>query len=67
MRHLSNNEKLVSAKYSEWQASLFGAIFVAFGVGVLLQRFVSPWAWLIIILGAVLHGWGMSKMYKRNL
>ena len=66
MIHKSNNDKLVSAKYSEWQASLFGACFIAFGLGVLLHRFIGNFAWLIIVLGVLLHSWGMKKTYERN-
>ncbi len=66
MVHKSNNIKLVSAKYGEWQASLFGACFIAFGLGVLLHRFIGNFAWLIIVLGILLHSWGMKKTYERN-
>lgn len=66
MKHTNNKEQLVSAKYIEWQASLFGAMFVAFGLGVLLHQFFGSWAWAIIIIGAILHSWGMTKTYKRN-
>jgi hypothetical protein len=66
MKHLKNEEKLVSAKYGEWQASLFGACFIAFGLGVLLHRFFGVWGWLIIIVGIILHSWGMKKTYERN-
>ncbi len=66
MKHLKNDEKLVSAKYGEWQASLFGACFIAFGLGVLLHRYFGAWAWLLIVIGVFLHSWGMSKTYKRN-
>lgn len=66
MKHVKNDEKLVSAKYSEWQASLFGACFIAFGLGVLLHRFFGLWAWLAIVVGVLLHGWGMKKTYGRN-
>jgi hypothetical protein len=66
MKHLKSEKKLVSAKYSEWQASLFGACFIAFGLGVLLQRFFGVSAWLIVVVGILLHGWGMNRTYKRN-
>ncbi|MBL8160212.1 hypothetical protein JNJ66_07210 [Candidatus Saccharibacteria bacterium] len=66
MKHGKDNQKLVSAKYSEWQASLFGACLIAFGLGVLLHRFFGVGAWLIIILGVLLHSWGMKKTYERN-
>jgi hypothetical protein len=66
MAHLKNEEKMVRAKYGEWQASLFGACFIAFGLGVLLHRFIGNFAWLVIILGVLLHSWGMKKTYERN-
>lgn len=66
MKHANTEDKLVSAKYGEWQASLFGACFIAFGLGVLLHRFFGVWGWLIIIVGIILHSWGMKKTYERN-
>jgi hypothetical protein len=66
MANHKNSDKLVSAKYGEWQASLFGACFIAFGLGVLLHRFIGNWAWLIIVVGVLLHSWGMTKTYARN-
>lgn len=58
--------KLISAKYSVWQTSLLGACAVAFGLGVLLAGFVSnSWAWAVIILGVLVHGYGMYHMYKK--
>lgn len=67
MKHINKNGKLLSAKYGEWQASLFGACFIAFGLGVLLSSvIVGNVAWAIIIVGVILHSWGMSKIYERN-
>lgn len=66
MKHVDTDEKLVSAKYGEWQASLFGACFIAFGLGVLLNRFFGVWAWLVIVIGIALHSWGMIRTYRRN-
>lgn len=66
MKHKNENTKLISAKYGEWQASLFGACFIAFGLGVLTAGFVGNWAWLIIAIGVIMHSWGMQKTYKRN-
>ena len=57
--------KLISAQYSIWQASLFGASAIAFGLGVLLAGYVdSSWAWALIILGVLVHGYGMYRMYN---
>lgn len=66
MKAMKKEGKLVSAKYGEWQASLFGACFIAFGLGILVQQFIGRWAWLIILVGIGLHSWGMSKTYARN-
>lgn len=60
-------ENLVVAKYGEWQASLWGACFIAFALGVLLNKYfggILPWA--IIIAGVALHAWGMRRTNKRN-
>lgn len=56
----------ITAKYGEWQASLFGACFIAFGLGVLLSRYFDNFIWVVILIGILLHGWGMSKVYKMN-
>lgn len=59
--------KLISAKYSVWQASLFGASLIAFGLGVLLASHINDkLAWGIVLLGVMFHGWGMYNMYKRK-
>jgi len=59
-------DKLTKAKYIEWQASLFGACFVAFGLGVLFASYFNPYALIIILVGIVLHSWGMYKIHQRN-
>ena len=59
-------DTLTKAKYIEWQASLFGAIFVAFGVGALWGSYFMKYIYLIIIAGIVLHSWGMYKTHMRN-
>lgn len=63
---MKSKDGLVSAKYVEWQASLFGACFIAFGLGVLLERYFTIWAWMIILVGILLHAWGMTNTYRRN-
>jgi hypothetical protein len=57
---------LTKAKYSEWQASLWGACFIAFGLGVLLAQYFRVIALVIVAVGIALHGWGMYKMHQRN-
>ena len=59
-------EKLTKAKYIEWEASLFGASFIAFGLGVLFASYVSSYALFIILIGIIMHSWGMYKMHQRN-
>ena len=62
-----NEENLVVAKYGEWQASLWGACFIAFALGVLLHKYfdgILPW--VIILVGVGLHAWGMQRTNKRN-
>lgn len=59
-------EKLTKAKYLEWQASLFGACFVAFGLGAFLSNYLKAWIAPLIIIGVVIHGWGMYRIHKRN-
>lgn len=60
------NEKLTKAKYIEWQASLWGACFIAFGLGALFNNFFSSWAPIIILVGVPLHAVGMYRIHKRN-
>ncbi len=59
-------EKVMKAKYSEWQASLWGACFIAFGLGVLLAQYGQRLAIVAILLGVGMHGWGMYKIHQRN-
>ena len=63
---MNNKEKLTKAKYAEWQASLFGACVIAFGLGVLLSEWFGSIAPVLILIGIVLHAWGMYKMNQRN-
>jgi hypothetical protein len=60
-------EKLTKAKYGEWQASLWGACFIAFGLGALLYQFFPQMLLYVVILaGIILHSWGMYKIHQRN-
>jgi len=58
--------KLTKATYGEWQASLFGASFIAFGLGVLLAGYLAWLAIPALIIGIVMHGWGMYRIHQRN-
>lgn len=60
-------EKLTKAKYIEWQASLFGACFIAFGLGALLYRFFpQSFMYVLILVGIGMHSWGMYQIHLRN-
>lgn len=61
-----SENKLTRAKYIEWQASLFGACFIAFGLGALFADFFKSFTFLIIVIGIILHSWGMYKIHQRN-
>jgi hypothetical protein len=60
------NPKLTKAKYGEWQASLWGACFIAFGLGILLASYLSWIAIPTMAIGIVMHGWGMYRIHQRN-
>ncbi|KKU19989.1 MAG: hypothetical protein UX30_C0005G0030 [Candidatus Saccharibacteria bacterium GW2011_GWA2_46_10] len=63
---MAKNSDLIKAKYRVWQASLFGATAIAFGLGILVADYFSnKIAWTVIIFGVLLHGYGMYKMYKK--
>lgn len=59
--------ELRTAKYSEWLASLFGACFIAFGLGAWFgSSFADGIIVAIVVIGIVMHSWGMYKTNKRN-
>ncbi len=59
-------KNMTQAKYSEWLASLFGACLIAFALGVWLTSTFDDFAWIILIVGILLHGFGMYMTYQRN-
>jgi hypothetical protein len=61
-----DDKELTKAKYLEWQASLFGACFIAVSLGVWLSDYLRPYSILILIVGIILHSWGMYKIHQRN-
>lgn len=63
---MKNQPPLTKAKYTEWQASLWGACFIAFGLGALFTSFAAPYAAIIILIGVPLHAWGMYRIHQRN-
>ncbi len=58
-------DKITKATYLEQQASLFGACFVAFGLGVLFANYFQSIALMIILIGIILHSWGMYKIHQK--
>lgn len=63
---MDNKDKLTKAKYLEWQASLWGACSIAFGLGILLSSYFGQLAIILILIGIALHSWGMYKIHQRN-
>lgn len=61
-----NDEKLTTSTYGEWLASLLGACGIAIGLGVYLAEYLTSLAPWLILIGILLHGWGMYKMRQRN-
>jgi hypothetical protein len=57
---------LTKATYFEWQMSLFGAACIAFGLGVLFATYLQWLAIPALILGIVMHSWGMYRIHQRN-
>jgi hypothetical protein len=66
IKEMNNTNDLTKAKYIEWLASLFGACGIALGLGVYFARVLSYYAPIFILLGIVLHAWGMYKIHQRN-
>lgn len=59
--------KLRKATIWEWQASLFGACFFFFGLGAIFAAYIPDTiSYIVIVLGVVLHGWGMYRTHQRN-
>jgi hypothetical protein len=62
----SRQDTLRKATTVEWELSIFGACFIAFGLGVWLASYFRPWAFWIMLIGIIGHGWGMYKIHQRN-
>lgn len=63
---MKHSTELTKMKYSEWLGSLLGACFIAFVLGVWLHNPFKSLACLILVIGVLLHSWGMYKTYQRN-
>ncbi len=61
-----DDKNLTKAKYSEWQASLFGACFIAVALGVWFSDYLKSFVIGILLIGIILHSWGMYKIHTRN-
>ncbi len=46
--------------------SVIGAGILGFGLGTLLTNYFQDLSWIIIILGIILHGFGMYRVYKEQ-
>ena len=64
---MKSEKQLNKAMYGEWQASLWGACIIAFGLGTLLYRyFPQTLVYIAILIGIALHSWGMYRIHSRN-
>jgi hypothetical protein len=55
-----------NSSYLEWQTSLWGAILASFAVGTLWGSYFKGIIYFILLLGAVLHAWGMYMMNRKK-
>ncbi len=59
-------EDKTKGKYFEWMISLSGACAIAFGLGILFAEYLKMYTYWLIVLGAVIHSWGMYKVHKNR-
>lgn len=59
-------KKLMKMTYGENLASIFGAGFIAFGLGVYFAGYFENYILYIILVGIIMHSWGMYKTHTRN-
>lgn len=59
-------EKLTKATYFEYEATVFGACGIALALGAVLAAYIRPFALILIVVGVILHAWGMYKIHQRN-
>jgi len=57
-------EQIARSKHADL-ASTAGAGILGGGLGMLLPQFVRPYAIFLVVIGILLHGWGMLE--KRRL
>jgi len=58
-------EKLKKAKPLELEVWMWGAGIIGLGLGALLVDYIRQYAVGIVIIGIILHGWAMFKIYKK--
>ncbi len=58
-------EKLMKASPIELEVWMWGAGILGFGAGALIGGGLHEYAYLVVAVGAVLHGWAMYRIYFR--
>ncbi|MDP2925117.1 MAG: hypothetical protein Q8N99_01970 [Nanoarchaeota archaeon] len=59
-------EKLKKAKPHELLSWMFGVGILGFGLGMLLSDYKNQLMIFAILLGAVMYGWAMYRIYSRK-
>ncbi len=59
------SEKLTKTKVAEI-ASTLGAGILGFGMGALLGDYIQQYSFWIILIGLIMHGWGMYKTHQNK-
>lgn len=62
---MKHDRTLTKAKLEEL-ASTVGVGIIGFGLGALLANFIQQYAFGIILIGLIMHGWGMYRAHHRN-
>ena len=57
---------LRTATYGEWLASLIGACLIAFALGAWAGDLAAGAAPAVLLVGTVVHGWGMAAVHRRS-
>jgi len=59
-------EKLKKASSMDLQIWMWGAGMLGLGLGVLLAGYIGFYAIGILLIGLLMHGWAMYKIYTRK-
>lgn len=59
-------EKLLKASPNILQAWMFGAGIIGFGLGLLLAKYFVVYGLFVLIVGILVHGWAMIKIYGKK-